>query len=102
MKFKWKKGENEYQNYYDTRTPDGKYLLVFANKTRPDMWMAMVDGIMVYNKTANDRERKKLGLAKGCRILELSVIHVLTNKDPEYMMKKAEYCYRHNQQEISA
>ena len=74
----WREGENPYQNYYDV-TVDGKYLLVFANKQQPDIWMAMVDGIMIHDRTANDKQRKKQGLPNGCPLSQLHSTTILTN-----------------------
>ncbi len=100
MKYNWKYGENEYQKYYDV-TIDRNYLCVFANKWQPDIWMAMVKDRIIHDKTANDRQRKKQGLSKGCHFTELHSDTMLCNKDPNYMMKKAEWCYIHNLEEIS-
>ncbi len=63
-KYNWKQGENETQNYYDTRV-DGKYLLVFANKADPNTWMGMIDYKMIRDHS----------------------------NSPDVMMKKVEYCY---------
>ncbi len=61
----------------------------------------MVRDRMIHDKTANDRQRKKQGLSKGCHFTELHSDTMLCNKDPKYMMKKAEWCYIHNLEEIS-
>lgn len=100
MKYDWKYGENDSQKYYEI-TVNGDYLCVFANKWQPDIWMAMVKDRMIFDKTANDRHGKKEGLQKGCYFSELCCTTVLCNSNPEYMMKKAEYCYKHSLQEIS-
>lgn len=94
----WRKGENDSQEYYDTYV--GKdYLCVFRNKWE-SFWMAMVRDRMIHNKTVNDRQRKKQGLPKDAPLHLLQRDCILTGT-PEYLMKKAEYCYRHNQFEIS-
>jgi hypothetical protein len=100
MKFEWKYGKNDCQEYYDV-TVDGTYLCVFANKWNPDTWMAMVNDRMIHNKTLNDRQRKKQGLTKGCSPHLLLRDSMLCSNNPEYMMKKAEWCYTHNLEEIS-
>lgn len=100
MKYNWNYGENDYQKYYDV-TVDGNYLCVFANKWQPDIWMAMVKDKMIHDKTANDRQRRKQGLQKGCHFSELRSDTMLCSNNPEYMMKKAEWCYTHNLEEIS-
>lgn len=48
----------------------------------------------------NDRVRKKQGLGKGCHPSELRQDFMLCSNDPEYMMKKVEYCYNHGLMEI--
>lgn len=94
----WQHGENEFQEYYDVYV--GKdYLCVFRNKWE-SCWMAMVKDQMIHNKTMNDRQRKRQGLPKGAPIHLLKSDWMLTGT-PEYLMKKAEYCYRHKQNEIS-
>lgn len=99
-RYDWEKGENPYQNFYDVYV-DGKYLLVFANKQQPDIWMAMVDGIMVHDRTANDKQRKKQGLSSGCPLSQLNSIKILANKDPDYMMDRAEFCYENHLEEVA-
>lgn len=100
MKYDWNYGENDYQKYYDV-TVGEDHLCVFSNRWQPDIWMAMVKGKMIYNKTANDIQRKKQGLKKGCSLSELGVITILSSNNPEYMMEKTEWCYTHNLKEIS-
>lgn len=100
MKYEWEYGENDKQKYYDV-TVDGNYLCVYANKWQPDIWMAMVGDKLIHDKTANDRQRKKQGLPKGCHSYELRIDTILCSNDPEYMMRKAEWCYTHNLGEIS-
>lgn len=46
------------------------------------------------------RIRKKQGLAKGCHS-SLRQDFMLCSDNPEYMMKKVEYCYNHGLMEIS-
>ncbi len=99
LKYDWKYGENDYQKYYDV-TINGTYLLVFANKWQPDIWMGSIDTPLIYNKTVNDKQRKKQGLAKGCAISLISSLAILTNSDPEYMMQKVEHCFRTGKTEI--
>lgn len=100
MKYEWKHGKNDYQEYYDV-TINGDYLCVFANKENPNTWLAMVKDRMIHDKTANDRQRKRQGLQKGCHFSLLKRDVILTNSSPEYMMKKAEWCYIHGLEEIS-
>lgn len=100
LKYNWKYGENERQKYYDV-TVDGNYMCVYANKWQPDIWIAIVKDRLIHDKTANDRQREKQGLPKGCSFAELHRDAILCNKDPNYMMKKAEWCYIHNVEEIS-
>lgn len=96
----WTHGENATQEYYDAYV--GKdYLCVFANKWQPDIWMGMCRDKVIYDKTANDRQRKKEKVAKDTPIHELRCVTVLGSKSPEYMMKKVEWCYKHNLIEIS-
>lgn len=100
MKYEWKYGENDNQKYYDVKV--GKdYLCVFAIKRNPDTWFGAYNGICLYNKTKNDRVRKKQGLAKACRLSELREHYTLCSDNPTYMMKKVEYCYAHGLIEIS-
>jgi hypothetical protein len=96
----WKHGENEQQQYYEAKVGND-YLCVFCNKWSPDCWSAMVNNHMIYNKTKNDRQRKKQGLPKSAHVSELHCVWLLTGS-PEYLMKKAAYCYNHNIYEISA
>lgn len=97
-RYDWKEGENQYQKYYDV-TVDGKYLLVFANKGQPDIWMAMIDGIMIHDRIANDKQRQKQGLPSGCPLSQLYSTTLLTSKDPDYMMEKAEWCFENHAEE---
>lgn len=96
----WTYGENAHQKYYDAYI-GSDYLCVFANRWKPDMWMGMCRGKMVFDKTANDRQRKEQKAKKDAPISELGCIAVLSNKSPEYMMRKVEWCYNHNLTEIS-
>ena len=95
----WEYAENDTQKYYDA-TINGVYLLVFANKWQPDIWMGMVGNTMIRDKTRNDRQRAKQGLAKGCETHLLQRDAMLCNSDPKYMMKKVERCFRQNKTEI--
>ena len=99
-KVKWKYGENKTQKYYDTKIGTD-YLCVFCNKWQPDIWMGMINNSMIYDKTWNDRQRKKQGLPKGCGIHMLYSFGILSSFDPEYIKKKVEWCYNHNLTEIS-
>lgn len=105
LKYKWKEGNNDTQHYYDVKL--GKtYLLVFANKWKPNLYMGMISengfNRMIHDKTRNDRVRKKWGLKKGCSLHLLQTTYLLCNKDPKYMMKKVEYCFAHSKEEVSA
>ena len=99
MKNEWKYGENDNQKYYDV-TVGKDYLCVFANKWNPNTWLGSYNSICIHNKTKNDRVRKKQGLGKGCHPSELRQDFMLCSNDPEYMMKKVEYCYNHGLMEI--
>ncbi len=108
-KYEWTYGENERQIYYDT-TVGNNYLLVFANKWQPDIYMGAIlsnqknnpdPAPIIWDKTRNDEQRKKQGLPLGCDVSELHEQCVLCSNDPIYMMKKVEYCHEHNLQEIS-
>lgn len=100
MKYEWRYGENDNQKYYDVMV--GKdYLCVYANKWNPNTWLGSYNSICIHNKTKNDRVRKKQGLAKGCHPPELREDFMLCSDNPEYMMKKVEYCYVHGLMEIS-
>lgn len=106
MKFEWSYGENGNQKYYEA-TNERDYLCVFENKWNPNVWLGMYqkhsDGrsVSILNKTKNDRVRKKQGLPIGCDVFDLTSIHLLASDNPEYMMKKVEWCYTHNLLEIS-
>ena len=99
MKYEWKYGENDNQKYYDV-TVGKDYLCVFANKWNPNTWLGSYNSICIHNKTKNERVRKKQGLGKGCHPSELRQDFMLCSNDPEYMMKKVEYCYNHGLMEI--
>lgn len=99
MKYKWTYGENDTQKYYETSVGND-YLCVFANKWNPFTWMAIIKGRMIHNKTKNDRQRKVQGLQKGCGLHLLRSDYILCSNSPEYMMKKAEWCYGHNVIEV--
>lgn len=98
-KLEWSYHESKYQKYWEAKQ-DSHTLFVFANKWSPDIWTAMVDDLMIFNKTRNDRIRKKMGLPKQTPLHELPRVSLLTGT-PEYLMRKAEYCFRHNKTEIS-
>ena len=100
MKYEWKYGENDTQKYYDV-TVGKDYLCVFANKWNPNTWLGSYNSVCIHNKTKNDRIRKKQGLAKDCHPSELITDYMLCSDNPEYMMKKVEYCYKHGLMEIS-
>ena len=55
---------------------------------------------MIHDKTFCDRQRKKEDLPLGCDLSELHCWRMLTNTDPEYMMRKVERCYKGNKEEI--
>ena len=109
-KYEWKYGENESQKYYDTYI--GKdYLCVFANNWQPDIYMGYIDydykaknnsrSVTIMDKTKNDAQRRKEHLPLDCDISELHTQAVLCSNDPEFMMKKVEYCYEHKINEVS-
>ena len=100
LQFKWKYGENKSQKYYEVRIGND-YLCVYANKWNPDIWMGSYNSVCIHNKTKNDRVRKKQGLPIGSPIHELHRDYLLCSDNPEYMMKKVEWCYTHNLMEIS-
>ena len=95
----WKYGQNKYQQYYEAKIGND-YLCVFCNEWSPDCWTAMVNDQMIWDKTFNDRQRKKQGLSKDAHISELHMSRLLTGT-PDYLMKKAEYCYKHGIIEIT-
>lgn len=103
-KIAWKYGENETQKYYDAYV--GKhYLCVFANKWSPDIWLGVYDVndgrlYSIWDKTFNDRQRKRQGLPKNCDMEALSVCRMLSSRSPEYMMKKVEHCYKRRKVEV--
>lgn len=96
----WSYGENEFQIYYDAKVGND-YLLVFANKSFPNIWYGLYNNILIFNKTKNDRQRKKEDLPRGCRLTRLRSQYVLCSTDPEYMKKKVVWCYTHKLNEIS-
>ena len=100
MKLKWKKGRNDYQNYYDAAIGND-YLLVFENNWNPGVWMASINNIMIGNKTYNDRQRKKQALPPHCPPYPLCSFQLLSSSDPSYMMRKTEYCYFNGKTEIT-
>lgn len=100
LKFEWKYGENESQKYYEVMI-NKDYLCVFSNKWTPDIWMGICKDKIIHNKTLNDRVRKKYGLEKDCDPSYLKKDFTLCSNDPEYMMRKVEWCYKHNIIEIS-
>lgn len=95
----WKHGENECQEYYEAHEGND-YLVVFSCKWSPYTWMAMINNTMIFNKTKNDRERKKQNFSHDSPLYLLPRIWLLSGS-PEYLMKKTEYCYRHHKTEIS-
>lgn len=100
MKYEWKYGENEYQKYYEAEVGED-CLIVFANKWNPNTWLGQYNMVSIHNKTKNDRQRKKQGLPLGSDTCDLRIDHMLCSDNPEYMMKKVEWCYTHNLSEIS-
>lgn len=100
LKYRWKYGENEHQKYYDVYI--GKdHLCVWQNKWEPDIWMGMSRDKMIHNKTKNNKYRRKEKLPLNTHWSELRCDTILCSIDPVYMMKKVEYCYCHNIDEIS-
>lgn len=98
-KIEWEHGENAYQEYYDAYV-NGDYLLVFQNKWQPGVWMGMQRDRTIHDKTANDLQRRRQGLPKGCDVSELHLDTILCARSPEIMMKKVEHCYRRNKIEV--
>ena len=98
-KYEWTYGENEHQIYYDTTVGNNYHIYMGAilsnQKNNP------APAPIIWDKTRNDEQRKKQGLPLGCDVSELHKQCVLCSNDPIYMMKKVEYCYEHNLQEIS-
>lgn len=99
-KIEWKYGEDGEQKYYEAKVGNDR-LWVFMNNWLPDTWMGQYNSVSIYNKTKNDRQRIKQGLAKQCPIFELHKSSLLCSNDPEYMMRKVEWCYLHNLNEIT-
>ena len=100
LKYLWTHGDNGKQEYYDT-TVNGTYLLVFKNRW-DSCWMCSVGDRMIHDKTRNDLQRKKQGLPKGCHPSLLLRDAMLCSNDPTKLMKKVEYCFEHNLDEISS
>ena len=63
--------------------------------------MGMFCGKMIHNKTKNNKYRRKEKLPLSTHWSELRCDTILCSIDPAYMMRKVEYCYRHNIDEIS-
>ena len=99
LKYDWEYVENSDQKYYEAKVNEHT-LCVFANKWQPDIWMGLVDSHSIWDKTTNDKQRKKQGLAKGCSLSLLRCVQMLANKDPEYMMQKVEHCFRTGKTEV--
>ncbi|MEE1256270.1 MAG: hypothetical protein UHN47_07130 [Lachnospiraceae bacterium] len=99
-KYEWTYGENDSQKYYDVKVGND-YLCVYSNNWNPNTWMGQYNNTLIHNKTKNDRVRKKYGLPKGCHPSDLREDHILCSDNPEYMMKKVEWCYTHQLMEIS-
>lgn len=95
----WRYGENEYQKYYDAKIGDD-YLCVFSNNWNPETWLGMINDRVIYDRTRNNRQRRKQGLPLSAPIHELTSIWLLRGS-PAYMMKKTAYCYRNRKNEIS-
>lgn len=100
LKFEWKYGENENQKYYEVKVGND-YLCVYANNWNPNTWMGSYNSVCIHNKTKNNRIRRKQGLSIGCDVSELREDYLLCSDNPEYMMKKVEWCYTHKLVEIS-
>ena len=99
MKYKWNYGANKLQRYYEA-VVDGHYLCVFENKAHLGVWMGCYDNQMLYDKTQNDRVRKKYNLPQG-HIELLPKSSLLQSDNPEYMQKKVEGAFTHQMLEIS-
>lgn len=93
----WKYGKNNLQEYYDCTSEDGTYLCVLRNLMEKQ-WIAFVGSKIILDKTRNDREKEKARERAGY----FPITWILSSLDPQIMMQKAEYCYRHNQNEISS
>lgn len=90
-KYHWKYGDNGVQEFYDTKV-DGKYVLVFRVKAdnNYDHWMCSIDNVMIENKTRNTYYR-----VRG------RDVHCMLQGSPYYLIKKVEYCLKHNIREIT-
>lgn len=97
--FNWTYGENPTQRFYDTYVGTD-YLLVFANIWQPDNWMGMQRGQMVHDKTANDKQRKREKVSMDYPLQMMRRTTVLHSSDPEYMMRKVEFAYQNNVNEV--
>ena len=100
LTYNWQHGDNGNQEYYDT-TVNGTYLLVFKNRW-DSCWMCSVGDRIIHDRTRNDRQRKRQSLPKGCPVTELRRDAMLCASEPQKLMAKAEYCYRHKLEEISS
>lgn len=78
-------------------------IIFVSGKTKwePDIWMGMSRDKTIHNKTKNNKYRRKEKLPLNTHWSELRCDTILCSIDPVYMMKKVEYCYRHNIDEIS-
>ena len=95
----WNYGENKFQIYYEAKVGND-HLLVFANSNFPNLWYGLYNNILIFNKTKNDRQRKKEGLPRGYHLAKLRTQYVLCSANPEYMKKKVVWCYTHKLNEI--
>lgn len=100
LKYDWQHGENERCEYYKTDI-GFDHLSVHMDKSAPNIWFGLLNGKIIFDKTKNDRVRKKYNLPHNCPMYNLPTIHFLTNADPQYMMRKVERYYTHGLLEIS-
>ena len=104
LKYHWHYAENETQNFYGAIVGND-YLLVLQVKGQP-CYTAMIkrgdeEFRCVFNKTDNDRRRRIEG-KPNADPNDLDVCFMLSSPDPQYMMRKTEYCYANHKQEVSA
>lgn len=101
IKYNWVYGEDEEHKYYETYVGQD-YLCVFANKlSHPDLWIGVSRDKTIFDKTKNNKQRQKEKVPCNTSHYMLRNEYLLVSSDYVYMMRKVEYCYRHNIDEVS-
>ena len=106
--YSWKHGFNDTQEFYEVKLPNGDYLYTIRQLKGPctDTWTGGIlwndgRGQCIYDRTANNKQRKKEGVDLSTPTWKLHATRLLGTKDPHKIIPKIEYCYKNKKIEVT-